>query len=87
LADKLSYAFISLLTGAHRLVEINIRRADQGLQRAFGYQGSASFLNQSSCVESLAFPWHAQQFTRASVLLAPALCRELGWDRRNENAL
>src|SRR6266568_8391620 len=35
--DKLSDAFISLLAGAHGLVEINPRlRADPGLQRAFG---------------------------------------------------
>ncbi len=35
--DKLSDAFISLLAGAHGLVEINTRlRADPGLQRAFG---------------------------------------------------
>src|SRR5438874_6030441 len=36
-ADKLYDAFISLLAGAHGLVEINTRlRADVGLQRAFG---------------------------------------------------
>ncbi len=35
--DKLSDAFISLLAGAHGLVEINTRlRADPGLQQAFG---------------------------------------------------
>src|SRR5947209_18797272 len=35
--DKLMDAFISLLAGAHGLVEINSRlRADPGLQRAFG---------------------------------------------------
>jgi Transposase DDE domain len=35
--DKLMDAFISLLAGAHGLVEINTRlRADPGLQRAFG---------------------------------------------------
>src|SRR5215471_5345879 len=38
-------------------------------------QGSASFLNRSSRGETRAFPWHVQQFTRASVPLAPALCR------------
>jgi hypothetical protein len=38
-------------------------------------QGSASFLNRSSRVEVLAFPWHVQQFQRASVPLAPAHCR------------
>jgi hypothetical protein len=37
LIDKLTDALISLLTGAHGLVEINTRlRADRGLQRAFG---------------------------------------------------
>jgi hypothetical protein len=36
-SDKLYDAFISLLAGAHGLVEINTRlRADAGLQRAFG---------------------------------------------------
>jgi hypothetical protein len=36
-SDKLSDAFISLLAGAHGLVEINTRlRADAALQRAFG---------------------------------------------------
>src|SRR5713226_1846012 len=36
-SDKLSDAFISILAGAHGLVEINTRlRADVGLQRAFG---------------------------------------------------
>ena len=36
-SDKLSDAFISMLAGAHGLVEINTRlRADAGLQRAFG---------------------------------------------------
>ncbi len=36
-SDKLSDAFISLLAGAHGLVEINMRlRADAALQRAFG---------------------------------------------------
>src|SRR2546426_7151764 len=36
-ADKLYDAFISLLAGAHGLVEINTRlRADGALQRAFG---------------------------------------------------
>ena len=40
--DKLSDAFISLLAGAHGLVEINTRlRADPGLQRAFGRQSCA----------------------------------------------
>src|ERR1700730_11930370 len=35
--DKLYDAFISLLAGAHGLVEINTRlRADPGLQKAFG---------------------------------------------------
>src|SRR5260370_36891981 len=35
--DKLYDAFISMLAGAHGLVEINTRlRADAGLQRAFG---------------------------------------------------
>src|SRR5260370_37277406 len=35
--DKLYDALISLLAGAHRLVEINTRlRTDPGLQRAFG---------------------------------------------------
>lgn len=36
-SDKLSDAFISLLAGAHGLVEINTRlRADAALQQAFG---------------------------------------------------
>lgn len=36
-SDKLSDAFISMLAGAHGLVEINTRlRADAALQRAFG---------------------------------------------------
>src|SRR5256886_2379883 len=36
-SDKLYDAFISILAGAHGLVEINTRlRADSGLQRAFG---------------------------------------------------
>ena len=36
-SDKLSDAFISILAGAHGLVEINTRlRADVGLQQAFG---------------------------------------------------
>src|SRR5579875_1295521 len=38
-------------------------------------RGSASFLNRSSRVASRAFPLRVQQFTRASVPLAPALCR------------
>src|SRR6266567_5983647 len=41
-ADKLYDAFISLLAGAHGLVEINTRlRTDPGLQQAFGRQGCA----------------------------------------------
>jgi hypothetical protein len=41
-ADKLYDAWISLLAGAHGLVEINTRlRTDPGLQRAFGRQGCA----------------------------------------------
>jgi hypothetical protein len=41
--DKLNDAFISLLVGAHGLVEINIRlRSDPALQAAFG---------RSSCAE------------------------------------
>ncbi len=40
--DKLSDAFISLLAGAHGMVEINTRlRADPGLQRAFGRSACA----------------------------------------------
>jgi uncharacterized protein YggT (Ycf19 family) len=40
--DKLMDAFISLLAGAHGLVEINTRlRADPGLQRAFGRSACA----------------------------------------------
>jgi hypothetical protein len=40
--DKLTDALISLLAGAHGLVEINTRlRADPGLQRAFGRQACA----------------------------------------------
>ena len=40
--DKLSDAFISLLAGAHGLVEINTRlRTDPGLQRAFGRSACA----------------------------------------------
>src|SRR5947209_5281589 len=40
--DKLSDAFISLLVGAHGLVEINTRlRTDPGLQRAFGRSACA----------------------------------------------
>ncbi len=40
--DKLADAFISLLAGAHGLVEINTRlRTDAGLQRAFGRQACA----------------------------------------------
>src|SRR6266704_4663421 len=41
-ADKLYDAFISLLAGAHGLVEINTRlRTDPGLQRAFGRSACA----------------------------------------------
>ena len=41
-ADKLYDAFISLLAGAHGLVEINTRlRADPALQHAFGRSGCA----------------------------------------------
>src|SRR5947209_6485398 len=41
-ADKLYDALISLLAGAHGLVEINSRlRSDVGLQRAFGRQACA----------------------------------------------
>jgi hypothetical protein len=40
--DKLSDAFISLLAGAHGLVEINTRlRTDPALQHAFGRQACA----------------------------------------------
>src|SRR5437660_2576347 len=40
--DKLTDAFISLLAGAHGLVEINtLLRTDLGLQRAFGRQSCA----------------------------------------------
>lgn len=40
--DKLYDAFISMLAGAHGLVEINTRlRSDQALQRAFGRTGCA----------------------------------------------
>jgi hypothetical protein len=40
--DKLYDAFIALLTGAHRMVEINTRlRPDAGVQRAFGRSGCA----------------------------------------------
>jgi hypothetical protein len=41
-ADKLYDAFISLLAGAHGLVEINTRlRTDPGLQQAFGRSACA----------------------------------------------
>ncbi|SRR5712692_3234590 len=41
-SDKLYDAFISLLAGAHGLVEINTRlRSDPALQRAFGRNGCA----------------------------------------------
>src|SRR5215469_5617008 len=41
-ADKLYDAFISRLSGAHGLVEINSRlRTDAGLQQAFGRLGCA----------------------------------------------
>src|SRR5438128_7744819 len=41
-ADKLYDAFISLLVGAHGMVEINTRlRTDAALQHAFGRQGCA----------------------------------------------
>src|SRR5262245_37131474 len=40
--DKLTDAFISILAGAHGLVEINTRlRSDPGLQRAFGRKACA----------------------------------------------
>src|SRR5258708_2282312 len=40
--DKLYDAFISILAGAHGIVEINTRlRADLALQRAFGRSGCA----------------------------------------------
>ena len=40
--DKLMDGFISLLAGAHGLVEINTRlRTDPGLQRAFGRSACA----------------------------------------------
>ena len=49
--DKLMDAFISLLAGAHGLVEINTRlRADPGLQRAFG---RAACAEQSVVQETL----------------------------------
>jgi hypothetical protein len=49
--DKLTDAFISLLAGAHGLVEINTRlRADPGLQRAFG---RAACAEQSVVQETL----------------------------------
>ena len=41
-ADKLYDAFITILAGAHGLVEVNTRlRADLALQRAFGRSGCA----------------------------------------------
>src|SRR5712692_8228265 len=49
--DKLSDAFISLLAGAHGLVEINTRlRTDPGLQKAFG---RAACAEQSVVQETL----------------------------------
>jgi hypothetical protein len=38
-------------------------------------QGSASFHNRSNRMKRRVFPWFVQQFTRASVPLAPAFCR------------
>src|SRR3954463_7079711 len=41
-ADKLNDAFITILAGAHGMVEVNTRlRADLALQRAFGRSGCA----------------------------------------------
>jgi hypothetical protein len=42
LPDKLSDSFITMLAGAHGIIEINMRlRADPALQAAFGRTGSA----------------------------------------------
>src|SRR5437867_428087 len=65
-ADKLYDALITILAGAHGIVEVNTRlRADLALQRAFGRAGCAE---QSVLQETLA---HA---TAANVTqMAPAL--------------
>lgn len=53
-ADKLYDALISLLAGAHELVEINTRlRTDPGLQHAFGRQACAK-QSPKRCATSLA---------------------------------
>ncbi len=58
--DKLMDAFISLLAGAHGLVEINSRlRADPGLQRAFG---------RTSCAEQSVVQETLSAWTEENVL-------------------
>ncbi len=63
--DKLYDAFISMLAGAHGLVEINTRlRADAGLQRAFGRSRCAE---QSVVQDTLnaCTPEHVEQMEHA----------------------
>ena len=64
-ADKLYDAFISILAGAHGIVEVNTRlRADVALQRAFGRSGCAE---QSVVQETLdhATPANVTQMAQA----------------------
>jgi hypothetical protein len=64
-ADKLYDAFITILAGAHGIVEVNSRlRADVALQRAFGRTGCAE---QSVVQETLdhATPENVTQMTQA----------------------
>lgn len=64
-ADKLYDAFITILAGAHGLVEVNTRlRADPALQRAFGRSGCAE---QSVVQETLdhATPANVTQMAQA----------------------
>src|SRR5258708_19727285 len=69
--DKLYDAFISMLAGAHGLVEINTRlRADAGLQRAFG---RSRFAEQSVVPDTLnsCTPEHVEQMEHAPDPLSP----------------
>ena len=72
---KLADAFISLLAGAHGLVEINTRlRTDPGLQRAFGRTACA----EQSVVQETLDAWSdGASWTRVKERLSV----RLGWQR------
>lgn len=77
-ADKLSDAWISLLAGAHGLIEINTRlRTDPGLQRAFG---------RSACAEQSVIQETLDACTEANVAQLQHALDELSGQYRKTRA-